>query len=831
MTLKTNRYYSVDAFAGAGKTHAALEYAVKFARGMGQKFLIAQPSTALIEESYRKCQEFAKASGGKVKITRFHSELGGPFVVGSIVNHFKEADDGGEIVLITHSALFRVPYLHRSDTWTLIVDEIPQVDRCWGLKISQTHEILTDALMVRDCGALYYQLLASDQTKLKAFASNQHDDQIYNIFQEAARCILSKDWKVYVRKENWDRYRNGVAGKIPSDLDLFAMMQPSMFAGFHSVIVMGAMFDQSLMALDWMSKGVEFRRFDAIQDHVRYQWHENGDLITFLYVLDTDWSKRIRGQEVDGKSVMDYAVDAVKTEFGDREFLWIANRDIADLVFPNGIRLPNTPHGLNQYQHIDNVVFLSALNRTPIHYSFLGEQGLDPDWVKMATGCQMAYQAMMRSSVRDPANSSRKIIVVPDARTAEFLADVFPGCSVGPLGGGIAIKKTAPGRKPIKKEGMSAQARQVRRRIKERQGRIAALFAEAAEQDKSVTKPLYSSNFVTEIADTNPKAKKGCKTYTFYVFDSIYSAKATAGLSLSNDELIAQLRECHEWASTSKTANALISAAAFDPSKSPNTKRGIANIEYVNGIWLDNDDGDLPPEEFHRIHPDLKFVAFNTYSGGNRWRGFIPTTQAMTVDVHQQIMRDLIYVVEKAGYYSDKIASKREAEGKPAKRHGFDESKFVASSLFYLPGRAQDGTCFFTEFSGQELDPITWIENSIVDLTPKSKPKSPPIPPTPANSNQPPITWTGPDDCPLINQDRLAIYRATQVHSGERYNGIFSFAMSIIGRAQRLGYPITEFEVEQLLTQIDDSMGGYHQRQDRKRIPQAIKSAFMKIAS
>lgn len=827
MTLKTNRYYSVDALAGAGKTHAALEYAVKLARNTGAKFLVVQPSKVLIDESYEKCLKFVKAAGGKVKVSRFYSEPGKGSVIGQIAKHFRDAKDGGEIALITHSAFLMMPYLNRRKDWTLIFDEIPQCDGYWGLKVPETHQLFTSAVQVSESGPLHYQIEAKDKAKLEKFRENAKRDQICDIFAEPAERILSRDWKVFVRKDQWQRLLSKKGDGTNAALDMFAMLQPSVFSGFRCVILMGAMLKESLLALYWCSKGIEFKSHTAIENACRYQAHENGNLITFLYAFEEDWSKNLRDREIDGKPVLEWSVDAVQAEFQDRSFIWIANQDVPANAFPTGTRLPNIPHGLNCYQHIDNVAFLSALNRRSPQYAFLKEQGLSPEWVKMATGCQTAYQAMMRSSIRDPSNSSPKTVVVPDKTTAEYLAQVFPGCAVGQLGGKIEVSKSKPGRKPITGDRLSDAERKMRAKAKRQQKLRDQLLELATKAEpKEGTKCLYNRECVP-IPDGSAEAAKACSAHAISLFKSVYSAEPSMRLRLSNNELITQLRDCHKWASTSKTANALISAAAFDPNKSPDTKRGIANIEYVNGIWLDNDDGDLTPEAFHDIHPDLKLVAYNTYSGGNRWRGFIPTTQVMSVDAHQQIMRDLIYAVEKAGYYSEKSAAKREAEGKPVKRHGFDESKFAASSLFYLPGKAEDGTCFFTEFPGNELDPITWIENAVVDLIPKLVPKSKPAP-IPANSNQPPITWTGLSDCPFINPVYLGKYRATAPHSGERYNGLFGMAMSILGGAKRLGYPITECELETLLTEIDDTMGQYHQQQSRTRIRETAKSALRK---
>jgi hypothetical protein len=94
-------------------------------------------------------------------------------------------------------------------------------------------------------------------------------------------------------------------------------------------------------------------------------------------------------------------VQAVEDEFQDNPFLWQANKWISDGDL-NGQRLPNVPHGLNDYAHIDRIAFLSALNPQPDHFRFLQSRGVDPDAVRRAIYCSAVYQSVMRASIRDP---------------------------------------------------------------------------------------------------------------------------------------------------------------------------------------------------------------------------------------------------------------------------------------------------------------------------------------------------------------------------------------------------------------------------------------------
>lgn len=91
----------------------------------------------------------------------------------------------------------------------------------------------------------------------------------------------------------------------------------------------------------------------------------------------------------------------------------------------------------------------------------------------------------------------------------------------------------------------------------------------------------------------------------------------------------------------------------------------------------------------------------------------------MTVEAHEIIIRSIEYALNQANYWSRKQLSQRSG----GLHHGFDTSKFVASSLFYLPVQAKGGEdeSYFCDFSGRELDPILWVENAIVHDTSVSR--------------------------------------------------------------------------------------------------------------
>ena len=131
------------------------------------------------------------------------------------------------------------------------------------------------------------------------------------------------------------------------------------------------------------------------------------------------------------------------------------------------------------------------------------------------------------------------------------------------------------------------------------------------------------------------------------------------------------------------------------------------------------------------MFPHLTMVMYNSASSTKaapRWRAVIPTTCAMTIDVHRDILMQLMKALNRRGYYSKKQLEKRAQRGLGGKLHGFDPSKFAACSLFYLPVQAAAGgdASFFMTFDGgkrQAINPYEWIDKTILDHRPEPEPE------------------------------------------------------------------------------------------------------------
>lgn len=733
--------YYIDALAGSGKTRALARYADWLAR-LGKKVIIAQPSKLLIQQTLRT---EINVLGPTYPVNEFHGDVSAA-VVADLSSHIINTKGGGEIVFTTHAALLRLPRLARAREWRLLMDEVPQVDKFEELTLPETHHLLTDFLDLTPRGAEYGELSArGDQAGIGNIARNRHGDSVFKLFEEFAHRVMSEHWSVYALLRSYESMVRGE--KAGGRLTTYSLLNPSIFDQFGKTIIASACFEHTLLYQVWASQGVKLRPCTQkkLLDELRYLRHQNGDLITIAYVSDEDWSKKLRDRTVmvDGEQVrvLKRLVQMVGDVTGGEPFAWMGNNDLPDDLFAHlheAARLPNSPHGINSFQHLHQVVIVSALNPPPAHFTFMGSRGITGDEVRTGHYRTAVYQALMRISIRDPYNTEPKLVVVMDRDTAYWLADLFPGAQVTPMSGLGFLKKGKQGRTRV-----HATTADRKRAYRERQAK--KWFDDVMAINGTGIRPLTYRDFCSEIEagfgqkkrDENTFIRTFCPTNFGSALASKYATRPFQYLDLTeDDDFIGLLRDLHDEVATTKEDNILLSPACFDPDVADvETSRGLANITHVRGIWLDNDGGDLTHHQFADLFPHLRIVVWNTHSStpqNPRWRAFIPTTYAMSVDVHRCIMARIETSLHRAGYRSQKeIETAKGPRHKPWRCHGFDTSKFNAASLFYAPCQAAhpDGS-FFVDYNDKKrapLDLCVWLEECVRSLRPEPEPEAAPV--------------------------------------------------------------------------------------------------------
>ncbi|PYG25090.1 hypothetical protein [Pelagimonas varians] len=491
----TKTIHSVDAPAGSGKTYQAIRYALTQARVHNRKVVMVFKSITLLKQAQRDAEVAQTSKRQKVPVTAIHSNnlevvSSHHSVSAAITEHLNAANPKvGAILMITEAAFFNIAHWPNRGMWSCIFDEIPAVSPAHLLNIPDNLQLLTDHLKLGPNKEGYSQVLATKEGKatLLKYAENPTRDEINAVLSKLARHIISPHFETYVKTKAYERVYSGNGEPGARQINMFSLLQPSVFGSgetrvyqeragangtttdaFAEIILMGAAFQNSLLGLIWPHLDLKIEPHNDIGEGLRYHRHDCGSRLQIQYLFETDWSKSFRRKSSTCNAApqnnLDLLVDAVAKTFQGEDFVYLVNKDVADeaaLKFDHvgGQKLPNAPWGLNTYQHIHNAGILSALNPTPAHVGFFTYMGLDGNAVREALYHSQVYQAIMRTSLRDPKSKQQVRVVLPDRKCAEAIANMFPGSSARKMYPNLVeAKATYSGRPKLKKTKPAAES-------------------------------------------------------------------------------------------------------------------------------------------------------------------------------------------------------------------------------------------------------------------------------------------------------------------------------------------------------------------------------------
>ncbi len=698
--------YYVDGVCGSFKTTSGIEFAIMAATQLRQCILFVQPTSRLITQSIANATRISK----KVKVERFDTESHPGKVVAELckfMSGWRGEDHGGCIVFITHKCLMSVPFWPHKEQWNIIVDEAIDVDFEYHLNLPQSCGYAIQPILdATECGLnniLKLGIRNDHCREAEEWARNKGGDDVIAVVQPLFQELTNKHSNVYITRSSWRRLGWDGHGQI----DVHGWRSPSILDGWQSARVLSAFFDQSLMYLIWSQMGVSFKPDQQIKLEAPRHNEELGTRVSIHYFSEKNWSKALRNKIAKEDDRLAEIKPIMKDLFGDQRFIWAANNDIPDttidIEFPLATRVPCICHGLNDYRHISNAAFLSALNNTPSHFKYMDKVlGISADRLRQAKANQVAYQSIMRTSLREAGSSEKVTVLVPDLDMANWLVEVFPGSRLytAETSAESSVILGEPKKKrgcPTKMSVLSPAERNKRSKQK--------------KKEIMVTKnTIYKAFFVTT-GDHELSHEA-----------SVYSTNVHRNKYTGWDDIKDQLYVYHLTLCPKKEDNVLVSGALFNRSKSAETNKGLANIVAVNGIWLDIDGGYLKPVEIEKVFSDVRWVMFNSFNNGKdghtKYRILLPTTEPMSADIYHAVWDVIADRIRNFGYYVGPTATynKRIASGLPTPpQSGLDYSKRTASSFFYLPCRALLGGkfTFWRENWGSDitlLNPETWVD-------------------------------------------------------------------------------------------------------------------------
>ena len=662
----------VDGVCGSYKTTHALQYAVKAATRLQQPILFVQPTTKLITQSIKTLAE----TGGGVVVKRFDSIAcpGSVFPdLGAFMRDWNPETDGGCIAFITHKCLWEMPYFPNKKRWNLIIDEIPDVDFEHHLNLPDTSDFaIQTVLQANECGLnAMLKLTARPEARAKVehWARNPGDDDLIKVVQPLFRELTGLHSQVFITRASWQRLGWEGHGQV----SVHGWRAPSVCDGWCSVRIMGAFFEDSLLHLIWSSMDVEFRADRQIRVAAERHDERLGKRVSIHYFSEKSWSKKIRDKIAGADDPLALVKPILTDLMGDGAFLWSANKDIEDTVvnkdFANAIRIPAVCHGLNEYRQVDKIAFLSALNNTPSHFSYLDKVlGISPDQLRQARANQVAYQSIMRTALRDADSEAEVKVLVPDIALGNWLTSVFPGSSLHACESPEAAReilgdaRMARGR-PRKESVLTPAERN-------------AQSSEKARQMLITKNSIYKVFFVIDTIALSHEA-------------SVFSTDLEQSRHTDWEDVRLQLRQCHDEIKAKREDNTLVSGALFDAAKSDDTNKGLANIVAVNGVWLDFDGGALMPSEFARMFTDAKWLMWNSFNNGKdgttRYRVLFPTKTLMTGVMYTAVWDAIAARIKDFGYFvgANKSYAKAIKTGRVMPpQSGLDVSKRTPNSFF-----------------------------------------------------------------------------------------------------------------------------------------------------
>lgn len=426
----SHTFYGVSAPAGSGKTFALAQHAVDLAHN-NQKVLIVQPTKQLIRETWNAI----KRNDPAVEVKSIMSaNIGTSNVLGDVIAHMTNATHGtGEVLLVTHEILDRMPDTHRQ-FWHLFVDEMPGGFDAHNLQIALTHAHATKHLEAeRSLTGDVVVVDAKHEGALRDLAANVTGDSGLAVFKDLAKDVLNPDKLVCVSKANYERLIDPTG--LEKVASFFSILTPSFLDNFASVTIMGANLESTELYLLWEKLlNVTWVKHPVLSKSLRYDTHENGTRLTIKYLIEGNWSKYHAARTLGNGTILDAVTQTIEAELGD-DFLWQANKSVDDNQFYDGIRLPTKAHGQNRarFMDCDKVALVMAVNHAKPASDFLKLIGFSQDEIKTVLQYQNEYQAMMRCSLRKPEATNPVTVCVVSKGSAYWLAARFPGCKVEKL--------------------------------------------------------------------------------------------------------------------------------------------------------------------------------------------------------------------------------------------------------------------------------------------------------------------------------------------------------------------------------------------------------------
>jgi hypothetical protein len=269
-------------------------------------------------------------------------------------------------------------------------------------------------------------------------------------------------------------------------LEYASYISPEFFSGFHDVLFLSALFEQTILYHLWTKAlGVTFEPHPDFPSEMLRDTHgEQARFLAVGHLLHCDDTSSIEnlsrniftgavGEASIGDRVLDQVIRTASDHFDGQQFLLQTNvgkgYEVDSVRVPsNAVVIPAYAHGLDKFQHVNNVVPLCITNPNPQRMIWVKDRtGMTSAQVGLSFRIHTVYQALGRCSIRSAANSTEsKTLLVAGAADAKFIHSLFPGSlylgQVGTLPSMKALAaKTSRNNTPQKEDGKTTATSKV----------------------------------------------------------------------------------------------------------------------------------------------------------------------------------------------------------------------------------------------------------------------------------------------------------------------------------------------------------------------------------
>lgn len=640
------RINMVPAPCGGGKTYATCRYIKK--QKDRSNWMYVAPSIQLLEQTKKELESLG------LRVDLLTSENRPGEVVKAITRFLRNCDDSGHILLITWASYQNIRNFNRHSNWFIFVDEIPQVDRFFEINLQQHMDELLKHIKLGDSvNEMLGVVVPADEGKLRRLL--EKPDDYTKVLLPFFSAVLSPNndvfvdlalWSKIAEKQKFDKERNS------NRIHFLSMLNPRLF---DRVTLLGANIEDSILHR-WFNQyyGVRFVLKKSIASGLRYDKHPSaaGRLRIQYLLRDKGYSKYLANKTLgdSGHRWIDAMDKAALKAIDGRKFIYAVNNDYVGLLSDaeHGTKIPTISHGMNCYQHHNLIYFSPSLNRSPQHLGLLNKLGIDALTIKNSTINEVAYQALMRTSLRDIESKEVVECIVIEAATATHLAAHFSEVQIKWIGDERFEKKKA----------MSGSERNKKYRAKKRRSaREVPLIG-----DKSLIGTIKDNRHDNTAKPGECQPCPPMYSVTFHA--DIYTKKAS-GFHVRHytpQEFVREMRGCSKDIADNKTDNFMINSTVFTKRSDIAGLRTQDNFDRSSFMMLDFDNGELSIDDFCRIFwkepgrgNKRSFFIFNSFSRSseqpNRFRVCLMYKEpANSIEAHQAVFDSVVERLLSNGY-------------------------------------------------------------------------------------------------------------------------------------------------------------------------------------